>query len=336
MKPAAFLFVCVCSFLAVLASPAGAQTVVRAGALGISADGPVYIAIEKGYFREQGIEVKLENFAGGAQAMAPLSAGQLDVTPSSGITPALFNAFARGLPLRIVGPNSIDLEGGNVLMVRNDLKGQIQRFSNLKGSKIAVNTAGSALLYMIGKMLESDGLSIKDVEIVYMPFPDMGTAFQNKAIAAATEVEPFITLFQDRGLAYAWKSAADTIRNPHFQVAVVIYNSDWAQKNPAAAQGFMTAYLKGSRDFVDAAKGGKIRSEVVDILIKHTRVKDKALYDRMRWPHPDPNGVVVKESLRDQQDWHAKDGTVPKKVDIDAIVDDRYVKHSIQQLGLYK
>lgn len=113
MKSAAILFVCGCSILAVPASPAMAQEVVRAGELGISADGPVYIALEKGHFREQGIEVKLEQFAGGAQAMAPLSAGQLEVTASAGITPALCNAFARGLPVRIVGPNSRDLTGTN-------------------------------------------------------------------------------------------------------------------------------------------------------------------------------------------------------------------------------
>src|SRR5688572_30265826 len=118
MKRALALVLCAGSILSVAARPASAQEVVRAGELGISADGPVYIAIEKGYFKAEGIEVKLERFAGGAQAMAPLSSGQLDVTPSSGVAPSLFNAFARGLPLRIVGTNSADINGADVLMVR--------------------------------------------------------------------------------------------------------------------------------------------------------------------------------------------------------------------------
>jgi len=337
MKRAIALALCAGAFLLDAVLPAAAQEVVRNGPLGISVYGQAFIAIEKGYFRAEGIEVKLEQFAGGAQAMAPLSAGQLEVMPSSGVASSLFNAFARGWPVRIVGTNSVDIYGVDVLLARSDLKPQIRRIADLKGRKVATNTAGSPLLYMLGKMLESDGLSMKDVEIVYLQFPDMGTAFQNKAIDAATQVEPFSTLFQDRGIAFRLAGSDEALRNPPFQVAVVLYNTVWADKHPAAAQGFMNAYIRGSRDYVEASRGpGKTRDEVIDVLIKHTRLKDKALYERMRWNYPDPNGVIVKESLRDQQEWHAKEGSVPKKVDIDAIVDEQYVRRAVQKLGVHK
>ena len=78
------------------------------------------------------------------------------------------------------------------------------------------------------------------------------------------------------------------------------------------------------------------RAEVIDILVKHTRLKDKALYERTRWDYPDPNGVILKDSLRDQQDWHAQQGSVPKKADIDAIVDEQYVRRAVQKLGVHK
>jgi NitT/TauT family transport system substrate-binding protein len=336
MKRAIALALCAGAFLWGATLPGAAQEVVRAGSLGISADGPVFIAIEKGYFRAEGIEVKLEQFAGGAQAMAPLSAGQLDVFPSSGVASSLFNAFARGWPVRIVGTNSVDIYGVDVLLARSDLKPEIRRIADLKGRKVATNTAGSPLLYMLGKMLESDGLSMKDVEIVYLQFPDMGTAFRNKAIDAATQVEPFSTLFQEQGIAFRLAGSDEALRNPLFQVAVVLYNSAWADRHPAAAQGFMNAYIRGSRDYVEASRGGRTRAEVIDILVKHTRIKDKALYERMRWNYPDPNGVILKDSLRDQQDWHAQQGGVPKKVDIDAIVDEQYVRRAVQKLGVHK
>ena len=56
----------------------------------------------------------------------------------------------------------------------------------------------------------------------------------------------------------------------------------------------------------------------------------------MRWNYPDPNGVILKDSLRDQQDWHAQQGSVPKKADIDAIVDEQYVRRAVQKLGVHK
>lgn len=45
-------------------------------------------------------------------------------------------------------------------------------------------------------------------------------------------------------------------------------------------------------------------------------------------------GASALESLRDQQDWHARQGTVPRKVNIDEIVDGRLVKHAVGQLGV--
>jgi len=223
------------------------------------------------------------------------------------------------------------------LMVRADLKEQIRKFADLKGRKVAINAPGSPLVYMMGKMLESEGLSVKDVEIVYMPWPDMGAAFARKAIDAGSLVDPFVVEYEDKGYAYVWKRASDVIRDPWFEVAIIFYNKDWAEKNPQVAKDFMVAYLKGVR-MMNAAfvlKDPKVRAEVIDVLLKYTRVKDRALQERMTLTYMDPNGMVSKEGLREQQDWYHKQGTVPRKADIDAIVDDQYVKHAVQQLGLY-
>ena len=334
MKKGIVILACLVGIIAILADSSSAQNVVRVGEVGIVADAPFYIAVEKGYFKERGIDATLERFASAAAATAPLSAGQLEVV-GGGISPALFNAFARAFPVSIVAARSRDFPGNtsDTLIIRSDLKDQIRRFADLKGKKIAINAAGSPLVYMLGKMLESDGLSLKDVEVVYMPFPDMGPAFASKAIDAGTSVEPFVTQFQDRGYAFPWKRSSDVIRNPLFEVAVVLYNRDWAEKNPRAARDFMVAYIRASRDYHDAMYGGKTRPEVIEILMKRTPVKDRALYDRMQWGHIDPNGTVGKESLREQQDWYARQGLVPKKVDIDEIVDERYIKYAVEQLG---
>ena len=323
--------------LAALPAPGQAQDTVKIGVLGITGDGPFYVAADKGYFKQRGIDVKLETFASAATAMAPLSTGEVQVV-GGGINPGLFNAFARGLPVKIVGPRARDIDGNSVdvLMVRSDLKDQIRRVSDLKGKKIAINAAGSALTYMLGRILESDGLTLKDVDVVYMPWPDMGTAFANKAIDAGTIVDPFTAQFQDKGLATVFKRASDVIRNPWFEVSVLLFNSDWAKKNPKVAQEFAVAYLQGLRDFHDAMYGARNRGEVVDILTRNTRVKDRALYDRMHWGHPDTSGAISRESLRDQQEWYVKQGLVPKKVDIDEVVDDRFMKYALEQLGPHK
>lgn len=323
--------------IAWFAGSATAQDVVKVGHLGITADAPVYIAIEKGYFRERKIEVKLEPFVSAVPAMAPLSTGEIQVV-GGGIGPTLFNAYARDFPVRVVAHRTRDVEGNAVdtLMVRSDLKGQIRRGADLKGRKIAINARGSALTYMVGKLLESDGLTMNDVEIVYMSWPDMAPAFASKAIDLGTIVEPFAAMYEEKGLASIWKRGPDVIRNPVWEIAALFYNDDWAKKNPRVATDFMAAYLLGARDMMAAWNGGKNRGEVIDIMIKYTRTKDRGLYDRMHWGHVDPNGAIVRDSLRDQQDFFAKLGVVPKKVDIDAIIDERYLKAALEKIGIQK
>ncbi len=313
-----------------------AQVTVTVGDLGIGADGPFYIGIEKGYFKEKGIEVKFARFASAAKMMAPLSAGDLQVA-GGGVSPGLFNAFARKLPIKVVAARARAIPGSDsdVLMVRTDLKGKIRRMSDLRGLKVAINAKGSPLEYMLGRMLESEGLSLKDVKVVYMPWPRMAPAFANKAIDAGTLVDPFVTLFQDKGLAVDWKRSSDYIRDPYLEVAVLFYNREWAEKNPRLAEDFMTVYIRASRFYDRAWVAGKNRDELIDILVKYTRLKNKALYKRLSFSYLDPNGKVSKVGLRAMQDWYARAGMVPNKVNIDEMMDESYVKHALEQLGEY-
>jgi NitT/TauT family transport system substrate-binding protein len=184
--------------------------------------------------------------------------------------------------------------------------------------------------------MESEGLTLKDLDLVYMSWPDMAPAFAKTAIDGGTTVDPFSTQYEQRGLAHIWKRATDVIKGPGWEIAVLFYNDDWAKKNPRVANDFMVAYIKGSREMMQAWNGGSNRAEVVDIMVKNTRVKDKALYEKMHWGYVDPNGAILKDSIRDQQEFFAQLGQVPKKIDIDAIIDERYVKYALEKLGVQK
>jgi len=120
------------------------------------------------------------------------------------------------------------------------------------------------------------------------------------------------------------------------QVSVLFFNQDWASKNPHGAKEFMAAYLKAIRYYYEAATKGVNRSEVVDIMIKYTALKERALYDKIQWSIIDPNGKVLEESLKDQQDWYFKQGMVTQKVDVSQIVDYTYLKYALEQLGAVK
>jgi len=152
--------------LSILAGTASAQPIV-VGDLGILADAPFYIAIEKGYFTAENLDVKLERFVSASQATAPLSTNQVQVV-GGGVSAALYNAFARDWPVRIVMARTRDMPGysSDTLVLRNDLKDKVKSARDLKGHLIGINTPASVLHYMLGKFMESEGLSIGDVQTI--------------------------------------------------------------------------------------------------------------------------------------------------------------------------
>jgi NitT/TauT family transport system substrate-binding protein len=306
---------------------------VSIGDLGILADAPFYIAIEKGYFAAEGVEVKLERFQSAAQATAPLSQNQVQVV-GGGVSAGLYNAFARDWPVRIVMARTRDMPGysSDTLVISNDLKSKIKSPSDLKGHMIAINTPASVLHYMLGKLMESVGLTLDDVQTVSMAWPSMGPGMESKAIDGGTVVEPFAELFSQKNYSFPFRRAADFM-TPPLEVSVLLYSKEWADKNTDQAKAFTVAYLKGVRDYYDAMKGGPKRAEVVAICAKYTSLKDKALYDKIQWSYMDPNAEISMPGLADQQNWYAKQGFVAKKADLQGMIDSRFIDYALQKLG---
>lgn len=307
---------------------------VKIGHLGIVADAPFYLAIENGYFKDEGVAVELERFNSAAQATAPLSQNQVQVV-GGGMSAALFNAFARGWPVRIAIPRTRDVPGfsSDTLIVRNDLRDSVHGLQDLKGKKVAVNAPSGALHYMVAKMLESANLKLTDIDLVVMPWPNMGPALETKAIDAGAVVEPFAAIYSEKNIAFPFRRASQVLTNPYFEVSVILFNSDWSDKNPDQAKSFTVAYLRGARDYYEAMRGGPDRKHVIDVLMKYTSLKDPAQYDKIQWEYVDPNIQFNVESMQDQEDWYAAQGAVTRKVPIESMIDRRFVDYAVGKLG---
>lgn len=316
-----------------LAGPAFAQPI-KVGELGILADAPFYIAIEKGYFKAENLDVSLERFSSAAQATAPLSTNQVQVV-GGGVSAALYNAFARDWPVRIAMARTRDWPGysSDTLVIRNDLKGTVKSARDLKGKMIAINAPASVLHFMLGRFMETDGLTIADVSTINMAWPNMAPGMETKAIDGGMVVEPFATQFAARNISFPFKRAADFMTKPPLEVSVILYSKGWMDKNPDQVKAFTLAYLKAARDYFDAMKGGPKRAEVIEICMKYTSLKDKAMYDQMQWSYMDPNGEISIDGLRDQQDWYVKQGFVGTKASIESMIDRRFLDYAIEKLG---
>src|SRR5947209_982965 len=90
---------------------------------------------------------------------------------------------------------------------------------------------GSVSTYEVGKVLETQGLTLADVDIKVIPFQQYSIAFANKAIDAALAITPFTSQLRDRGLAIPFADTDALIRPAPMTISVNMINTDWAARN---------------------------------------------------------------------------------------------------------
>src|SRR4051794_16238960 len=219
---------------------------------------PVYLPQSKGYFQEEGINVKTVEFSSATYMVAPLGAGQLDVgggAPSAG----LYKAVARGVKLKIVADKASSQPGYGVnqILVRKDLvdSGQYKTPKDLKGMKLALAGTGVSSMTTLNETIKPFGVKYSEVQILDLAFPQHVVALRNKAIDASITTDPSATVAIQEGIATTIKTDDEII--PKHQIAVLLYSEDFALRRPEVAKRFMRAYLKAVRFYNGALAGGR-------------------------------------------------------------------------------
>src|SRR5581483_4269522 len=145
-------------------------------------NGGRYIAMERGYFEEEGIQVEDVPSDTSAQLLPSLAAGQVDLL-SGGTTSGIFNAIAQGIPLRIVLDQWTGFPGNEAggVMARKDLidSGRLREPADLRGLRLAMTSKGHNTEIVLDTLLRAGGLTFADVDAVTMPYPDMNVALAN-------------------------------------------------------------------------------------------------------------------------------------------------------------
>ena len=325
-----------------IGAPAQAQLkTVNVGIAQTASDVGFFIADKKGYFKEQGIEVKTTPFASAALMVAPLGAGQLDVGGGT-VAAGLYNAVSSKINVKIVADKGSIKDGYefSTLVIRKDLvdSGKFKSYKDLKGWTIATAAKGAGSESQLNEALKKGGLKYDDVKVVYMSFPQQLAALTNKGIDAGVTVEPTVTRAEKEGVAV--RSSKEVIY-PGQQNAVVLYSEGFIAQR-ALAEKFMVAYLKAVRDYNDALKGNRLAGanakEVIDILTEYTPVKDAKVYAEITPNACDPDGHVNAATLQKDLDFFKQRGYINAdvKVGVPDLIDGSFAAAAVKQLGPYK
>jgi NitT/TauT family transport system substrate-binding protein len=331
----------VAAALYVAAGPAQASDPVRVGIASVVSDGSIFIADKKGYFRDEGLTVAITPFTSGANMVAPLGSGQLDVGGGSA-SAGFYNAVARGIRLRIVADKASSLPGYTVnrlVVLKSHVdSGRFKTLADLKGMKIGMNAPGVSAQVTLDVALKRAGLTRADIETTVMSMPDYVPALLNKAIDAAMATEPHGTLAVRNGSAVAIVGDDELV--PGHQIANLLYSDEFATKRPDDARKFMRAYLRALRFYNGALKDSRMAGpnaeEVIGILTQTTPIKDPAVFRIIIPNGVDPNGFINVPSLKLDLDNYRDAGLIKGEVTIEQVVDRSFVDWAVRELGPYQ
>ncbi len=196
---------------------------------------PLYIALEKDFFAQEGLSLDYKTFSGSTEVDAAFSAGRLN--GENTVTSEAVSLASRGQDYRIVMVADTSL-GGDGILARNKIKD----IADFKGQKIAVEN-GSVSHFFLLQVLEEAGLSGDDVTLINLTPDAAAAAYQAGRADIAVTYAPFLQKANqaqpDGRVIY------DTSKMPTAIVDVYLFSPEFIAENPQGTQAFVNGILKG-------------------------------------------------------------------------------------------
>jgi NitT/TauT family transport system substrate-binding protein len=220
-----------------------AQQKGKLGYMKIVDNAAMFMAMEKGFFKAEGLELETVPMAGGAVIVQGVTSGDLQIGWTNVIS--LYQAHVEGFDFKLIAGGATNVKGTNETHAIEVLKtSPIVRAKDLEGKTIAVNTLNNIVHLMAMAWLDKNGANSSKVKFVEIPFPQMEAALSAGKVDAISVQEPFVTAAVEKGgarvLAHPWGEVI-----PKFLIASWFASEKWLQKNKPMAQAFVRAINRG-------------------------------------------------------------------------------------------
>ena len=193
-----------------------------------------------------GIKVEESTFAKGLDVMQAIIAGELDVGATA--SEAAISGRAKGIPIYVVAGFA---KGGARLVARPDAG--IKTVKDLKGKKVGV-TRGSIQELLLATELTQNGLTSadapgKDVQLIYLSYPDLNAALIGKNLDAIMQTEPQASQALNKNFGVEVIKPYDTpIGEP---VRTLVMTEKFYKEHRPTAEKFMRCFVEATKTFID-------------------------------------------------------------------------------------
>jgi NitT/TauT family transport system substrate-binding protein len=316
-----------------IAAGARADDVLRArvGVLRLSSSAPVFIAQDKGYFRDVGLDVELKFFDAAQPIAVATTSGDVDFGVTA-FTAGLFNLAGKGT-LKVIGGMSREKAGYPLIgyfASNNAYAAGLKMPKDLAGKRVAVTQIGSSFHYSLGLLADKYGFRLGDVKVLPLQsLSNAAAALKGETVdAALLPVSTARKLMDDGGAKLLGWVGDET----PWQLGAV-FASPKTLANKALVTRFLAALQRADREYHDVilssvadgrAEVNERTKPLLQIIAKYTNLPLEQVVGNCAYI--DPDGKLDVKNVANQIEWLQGQGFVDKGITADAIIAGDYVR----------
>jgi NitT/TauT family transport system substrate-binding protein len=314
-----------------LAARADEALKAKVGVLRLSSSAPVFIAQDKGYFRDAGLEIELKFFDAAQPIAVATTSGDIDFGVTA-FTAGLYNLAGKGT-LKVIGGMSREKAGYPLIgyfASSNAYAGGLKTPKDLAGKRIAVTQVGSSFHYSLGLLADKYGFKLGDVKV--LPLQSLSNAvaaLKGETVDAALLPVSTARTLMDAGGAKLLGWVGD---ETPWQLGAVFASPRTLANKPLVTK-LLGALVRADREYHDvilaAVKDGKApisesTKPLLEIIAKYTNLPVEQVVGNCAYI--DPDGKLDVGNVANQIAWLQEQGFVDKGFAVDAIIAKDYVK----------
>jgi NitT/TauT family transport system substrate-binding protein len=303
----------------------------KIGVLRLSSSAPVFIAQDKGYFRDAGLDIELKFFDAAQPIAVATTSGDVDFGITS-FTAGFFNLAGKGT-LKVIGGMSRDKAGYPLIGYFASNKAYaagLKAPRDLAGKRVAVTQVGSSFHYSLGLLADKYGFKLSEIKVLPLQsLSNVAAALKGETVdAALLPVSSARTLMDDGGAKFLGWVGDET----PWQVGAV-FASPKTLTDKALATKLLAALARADREYHDVilasvadgrAAVNDTTKPLLEIVAKYTHLSVEQVVGNCAYI--DPDGKLDVKNVANQIDWFQEQGFVDKGFGVDAIIAKDYVK----------
>ncbi len=284
----------------------------------------LYIAADRGYFRDEGLDAELIYFDSAQAGQIAVVSGDTDVG-MGGMSATFFNLAAKNA-LKIIAGGSREMPGFtfSAYVVSNKAwEAGLRAPADIAGKSVGITTVGSIFSYTLQRLADKYGFPFAGVRTLPLQtFSNIASAVKGGSIDIGTLTAPTALPLIDRGEAHRLAWMAD--ETPFLSSGIFASARTLAEKH-ALLERFMRAWRRGAADFADVFQHPGARADdaaadaLIAIIARHTRLAPAEI--RLSLPFVDPSGGLPMDEIAQQIDTYKRMGMVDKSIAIESAVD---------------